>query len=69
MGHAIVRLIVWMEVTKIFFRGRIVLNFEVGPSDLGERNPVIVALIEVLKMDVVAVGILISGFGGIIIYN
>ena len=47
----------------------VVFNAEVGASDLGEWDPVIVAFVEVFKVDVVAVGILISIFGGVIIYN
>ncbi len=45
------------------------LDLVVGGADAGEGHPVVVALVEVLKVDVVGVGVFILGFGGIIIYN
>jgi hypothetical protein len=47
----------------------VLVDLEIGGLDAGVRDPVIVALVEVLEVDVVAVGILISGLGSVIIYN
>lgn len=57
-----------MHVGWIVF-GVGVLDFEVGPPDACESHPVVVTLVEVLEVDVVAVGILISWLCGVIIYN
>jgi hypothetical protein len=57
-----------VHVGRIVFRVG-VLDFEVGPADAGEGDPVVVTLVEVLEVDVVAVRILISWLCGVIIYN
>ena len=58
-----------MDVRGVLFLGGTVLDFHVGPADAREGHLVIVTLVEVLEVHVVAVRILISGFGGVIIYN
>jgi hypothetical protein len=62
------RVVVGVHVGIAFFRWR-VFDPLGGLTNPGKRNPVIVALIQVLEVDVVAIGILILRFGGIIIYN
>jgi len=47
----------------------VVLNSDISFSDSREADPVVVALVEILKVDVVGVGVFIFKFGGIIIYN
>lgn len=66
--HSEMRVVVGVHVGIAFFSWR-VFDPLVGLTNPGKRNPVIVALIQVLEVDVVAIGILILGFGGIIIYN
>lgn len=68
IGHSKVRVVIWMHVRGMVFCVG-VLYFQVGPTNAWEGDPVIVTLVEVLKVDVVAIGILISWFGGVIIYN
>lgn len=67
--HAEVRVVVRVHMRGVLLLGQSVLDFKVGGTDPREGHPVVVAFIEVLEVDVVAVGILISGFGGVIIYN
>jgi hypothetical protein len=52
----------------IFIKCRF-FDLEIGLPDARKRNPVIIALVKVLEVDVVGVGIFIFWFGGIIIYN
>jgi hypothetical protein len=66
--HSEVRVVVRMDVSGRVLP-RSVLNFVVSPPDAREGHPVIVTLVEVLEVDVVTIGILISRFGGVIIYN
>lgn len=66
--HAEMRVIVGMDMRVIFIQ-RGFLDPRPSLLDAGKGNPVIVALVEVLEVHVVRVGILIFGFGGIIIYN
>ena len=54
--------------TDIIMSG-VLVDLYIGGFDAGVRDPVIIALVEVLEVDVVAVGILISRFGSVIIYN
>lgn len=49
--------------------GGVVVDFEGRPVDARGGHPVVVTLVEVLEVDVVAIGILISSSGRIIIYN
>lgn len=66
--HAEVGVVIGVHVGGIVFCS-VVLDFAVGAADAGEGDPVIVALVQVLKVDVVAVGILIPWLSGVIIYN
>lgn len=67
--HAEVWIVVGMEMRGILLGAVTVLDASSGWVDAGVGYPVIVALIEVFEVDVVAVGILISSLGGVIIYN
>ena len=67
--HAEVRVVVGMETRCVLLMRRVLFDFKGGGLDPRVRDPIIVALIEVFEVDVVAVGILISRFGGVIIYN
>ena len=67
--HAKVRVVVGMEARCVLLMRWVLFDFKGGGLDPRVRHPVIVALIEVLEVYVVAVGILISGLGGVIIYN
>ena len=67
--HAEVRVVVGVEMGWIVLRSIVVLDSSGGRTDAGVGHPVVIALIEVLEVNVVAVGILISGLGGVIIYN
>jgi hypothetical protein len=67
--HSEVGVVVGMYVRGVVLLGGRVLDFDVRATDVAEEDPVVVAFIEVFEVDVVAVGILISGFGGVIIYN
>jgi hypothetical protein len=66
--HAEVGVVVGVDVGVILFEGGL-LDTLGGPSNARKGDPVVVALIEILEVHVVGVGILISRFGGIIIYN
>lgn len=66
--HAEVGVVVGVYVRVILFEGRL-LDALGGAPNPGKGDPVVVALVEVLEVHVVSVGILISRFGGIIIYN
>lgn len=66
--HAEMRVIVGMDMRVIFIQ-RGFLDPRPSLLDARKGNPVIVALVEVLEVHVVRVGILIFGFGRIIIYN
>ena len=67
--HAKVGVIVGMDMGSNFFMSGIVLDSEGRRFDTGVRYPVIIALVKVFEVNVVAVGVLVPGFGGIIIYN
>lgn len=67
--HTEVGVVVGMYVGGVVLLGGRVLDLEVRATDVAEEDPVVVAFVEVFEVDVVAVGILISGFGGVIIYN
>lgn len=58
-----------MHVSAGILMAGVLVDLDVGGFDAGVRDPVIVALVEVFEVDVVAVGILISRFGSVIIYN
>lgn len=58
-----------MDMGGVLILGGTVLDFDVGLADAVEGHPVVVTFVEVLEVHVVAVRILISGFGGVIIYN
>ena len=62
------RVVVGVHIGGVFVE-RHVLDLEVGLADARKGHPVVVALVEILKVHVVGVGILIFEFGGIIIYN
>lgn len=66
--HTEMRVIVGMDMRVIFIK-RGFLDPRPSLLDAGKGNPVVVALVEVLEVYVVRVGILIFGFGRIIIYN
>ena len=66
--HAEMRVIVGVHVGSAVLEGRL-LDLGGGAADAGEGHPVVIALVEVLEVDVVGVGVFILGFGGIIIYN
>ena len=61
--------VVGMDMGSNFLMSGIVLDSEGRRFDAGVRYPVIVALVKVFEVHVVAVGVLVPGFGGIIIYN
>lgn len=66
--HTEVWVVIGMDVCgRVLGRG--VVNFKVGAANTRVGHPVIVAFVQVLKVHVVAIGILISRFGGVIIYN
>lgn len=62
-------IVIRVDMGVVFLVAGTVLDFEGGGLDARVGEPVIVAFVEVLEVHVVAVGVLISGFGGIIIYN
>ena len=62
------RVVIGVHMGIAVFRWR-VFDSLAGLTNPRKSNPVIIALIQVLEVDVVAIGILILGFGGIIIYN
>ena len=66
--HAEVGVVIGVDVGVILFEGRL-LDALAGAANPAKGDPVVVALVEVLEVHVVGVGILISRFGGIIIYN
>ena len=66
--HAEVGVVIGVDVGVILFEGRL-LDALAGAANHAKGHPVVVALVEVLEVHVVGVGILISRFGGIIIYN
>jgi hypothetical protein len=66
--HAEVGVVIGVDVGVILFEGRL-LDALAGAANPAKGHPVVVALVEVLEVHVVGVGILISRFGGIIIYN
>ena len=53
--HAKVGVVVGMNMGGDFFMSGVVIDFERGGFDAGVRDPVIIALVEVLEVDVVAV--------------
>ena len=63
------RVVVRVHVSAGILMAGVLVDLDVGGFDAGVRDPVIVALVEVFEVDVVAVGILISRFGSVIIYN
>lgn len=67
--HAEVGVLVGVDMRGVLFLASVVLDPEVGLADAGEGHPVIVTLVVILEVHVVAVRILISWFGGVIIYN
>lgn len=67
--HTEVRVIIGVHVRACILMAGVLVDLDIGGFDAGVRDPVIVALVEVLEVDVVAVGILISGLGSVIIYN
>lgn len=67
--HAEVRVVVGVHVASGILMAGVFVDFDGGGLDAGVGDPVIVALVEVFVVDVVAVGILISGLGSVIIYN
>jgi hypothetical protein len=66
--HAEVGVVIGVDVGVILFEGRL-LDALSSPANPAKGHPVVVALVKVLEVHVVGVGILISRFGGIIIYN
>lgn len=67
--HAEVRVVVGMDVRVVLLGRCTIVDFDVGAPEAGVGYPVVVALVEVLEVHVVGIGILISWFGGVIIYN
>ena len=67
--HAEVGVVIGVHVRASILMAGVLVDLEIGGLDAGVRDPVVVALVEVLEVDVVAVGILISGLGSVIIYN
>jgi hypothetical protein len=66
--HAEVGVVIGVDVGVILFEGRL-LDALASTANPAKGHPVVVALVEVLEVHIVGVGILISRFGGIIIYN
>lgn len=66
--HSEVRVVIRMH-RKIRLINHDVFDLEVGFSDAGVRDPVVIALVEVLEMNVVVIRIFVFRFSCNIIYN
>jgi len=67
--HAEVDVVVGVHIGGDLLMEGTLLDLQGGRLDTGVGDPIIVAFVEVLKVDIVAVGVLVPGFGGVIIYN
>ena len=67
--HAEVDIVVGVDIGGDLLMEGTLLDLEGGGLDTGVGDPIVVAFVEVLEVDIVAVGVLVPGFGGVIIYN
>ena len=64
--HTEVRVIILMEVSGILLLSKLIY-FLVSLFNLVKWEPVIVSFVKIFEVDVVAVGVLVFGFGGVVV--